>query len=153
MEIAAKTTQVAGGGVIGQNGSTHQPGSMNEGETSSPSIRMAKHPTPLAYAVALTTVTAAAVGGVAEERAEGASSASDRLRRVPPDIHEALPNPSSRAVRNRPRAETLRPSLRLTVRRTSYSRLLSDAHDWFRQPTPPRAGTADSPARLPAPDR
>lgn len=65
-------------------GNVAQPGSINDDDTSAPSIRMAKQPTPLANAVALTTVTAAADGeggGRGIERSE-----SSRLSNVPPCV-------------------------------------------------------------------
>lgn len=80
---------------------------------SSPSSRMAKQPTPLANAVALTTVAVE----------EGAAARSPRRRRssVPPEIHEAFSKPPSRssAVRKWPPARTMRPSARVTERLTA----------------------------------
>ena len=61
------------------------PGSMKEVVTGVPSILMEKHPTPLAYAVALTA---------RGPRLVGARSARDRRRSVPPDIQAAAPKPS-----------------------------------------------------------
>ena len=129
-------------------GSVAQPGSMKLLEIGFPSIWIAKQPTPLAYAVAFTTVTAAAAAMMSLDTAAaellfgGTRSESCRCSKVPPPIHDALPKPPPcrrRAVRKPAVSVIVRPSARVTDTVTSCAALLCVGAGMVRRivPWPP----------------